>query len=204
MELLRPIPIGRMSVEVEPVRVGRRVDWLSARLLCNGKEVARGGGVRIATDAVELPPPHCPPHPPPPPPHDIEPFAFPFFTAAVAYHLAVDVRIVAGVWGGHGPMTVWMRLKVPVIAGEETSPLESMLALVDAQNGVCVALDPRMYAFVNPDLTVHLRRPLEGDWLGLVARSTPEPTGTGLVQSELHDERGEVGRALQSLVVSPR
>ena len=204
MELLRPIPIGRMAVEVEPVRVGRKADWLTARLLCEGKEVARGGGVRIAIEDVELPPPHCPPRPAPPGPQTVEPFAFPFFPREIAYHLAVDLRIVDGVWGAQGPMTVWLGLKVPLVKGEETTPLERMLALVDAQNGVCIALDPRKYAFVNPDLTVHLRRPLAGEWVGLFTRSTPEPIGTGLVQSELHDERGEVGRALQSLVVSKR
>lgn len=204
VELLRPVPLAAVAVEVQPIREGRRVEWLSASLRCAGKEVARATAVRIALADLELPPPHCPPHAPPAGPETVTAFAFPFFTAEVAYHRAVEVRVVEGRWGGHGPITAWMRVNVPLVEGEKMSPLERMLALADAQNGVCIALDPRRYAFVNPDLTAYLRRPLEGEWIGLAARSTPESIGTGLVQSELFDRRGEVGRVLQSLAVSVR
>ena len=204
VELLRPVPLAAVAVEVEPIRIGRRVEWLSASLRSEGKEVARATAVRIARVDLELPPPHCPPHDPPTPPETVEAFEFPFFTAEVAYHRAVEVRIVEGRWGGHGPITAWMRTNVPLVEGEETSPLEHMLACADAQNGVCVALDPRRFAFINPDLTAYMRRPLIGEWIGLSARSTPEAIGTGLVQSELFDTNGEVGRVLQSLAVSPR
>jgi hypothetical protein len=134
----------------------------------------------------------------------VESFSFPFFRPEVAYHRAVDVRIVQGRWGGHGPVTAWIGLRVPLVEGEETSPLERMLAVADAQNGICVALDPRRFAFINADLSAYLRRPMSGPWVGLAVRSTPEPTGTGLAQSELFDEHGEVGRVLQCLAVSPR
>jgi hypothetical protein len=204
VDLLRPVPLAALEVDVEPIRIGRRVDWLAASLRCEGKEVARATAVRIALGDVELPPPHCPPHDPPPGPESVEPFEFPFFRAEVAYHKAVDVRIVEGRWGGHGPVTAWGALRVALVHGEEPSALERMLAIADAQNGICVALDPRRFAFINADLGAYIRRPMSGAWVGLAVRSTPEPTGAGLVQSELFDEHGEVGRVLQCLTVAPR
>jgi acyl-CoA thioesterase len=204
VDLLRPVPLAAVEVEVEPIRVGRRVDWLAASLRCDGKEVARATAVRIAVSHVDLPPPHCPPHDPPALPDTAASFGFDFFPSEVAYHRAVEGRIVEGEWGAKGPITGWMRLRVPLIEGEPISPLENMLALADAQNGLCMALDPKKFAFINADLCAYVRRPMSGEWVGFAARSTPEESGTGLVQSELFDEHGEVGRVLQCLTVARR
>ncbi len=53
-------------------------------------------------------------------------------------------------------------------------------------------------------LTVYLHRLPVGEWVCLVARSTAEPTGVGLVECVVHDQRGPVGRGLQSLLVDRR
>ena len=50
VDLLRPVPLAAVEVEVEPIRVGRRVDWLAANLRCDGKEVARLVRPREATE----------------------------------------------------------------------------------------------------------------------------------------------------------
>jgi acyl-CoA thioesterase len=58
------------------------------------------------------------------------------------------------------------------------------------------------FSFVNADLAVHLHRHPRGSWIGLDARAIAEPGGVGLNQSELFDEDGEVGRCLETLVIS--
>ncbi len=204
VELLKPIPLGKLEVQVEPIRVGKHVDWLLARLLHEGRELARATAVRMSTADLDLPEPHCPPQAPPAPPSSVAPFVFPFFSTEVAYHRAVDIRIVEGIWGTNGPITAWLGLTASLIEGEATSPFVQMLVLADAQNGVCPALDATQFAFINPDMTVYLRRPMAGSWTGLRARSTPDNAGTGLVQSELYDQSGEVGRVLQSLSIRPQ
>jgi hypothetical protein len=65
-------------------------------------------------------------------------------------------------------------------------------------------LDLRRWLFVNPELTVHLARPAAGEWVCLSARTQVEPGGTGLATSVLYDERGELGRGAQALLVRPR
>jgi hypothetical protein len=56
----------------------------------------------------------------------------------------------------------------------------------------------------DPDLTVHLHRLPEGEWVCLDATTVPWPSGMGLAESALHDLRGPIGRSLQSLVVDER
>ena len=203
VDMLRPVPIGPMRYEVEPVRLGSQAQWIDARAFAQGKLVARATGLRIRRREVDLPAPHCPPLPPPPLPHEAPPsFEFPFFGAKVGYHTSVEVKVARGTWGARGPVAGWIRPKTPLFEDRPLSALERVLVAADAANGVTMALDPSRYAFVNPDLAVYLRRAPTGEWVGLDGRSTPEADGIGLGQSVIHDQDGEVGRCLQTLVVS--
>ncbi len=49
-----------------------------------------------------------------------------------------------------------------------------------------------------------LRRPPEGDWIGLDAITYAGGHGIGLSDTALHDERGMIGRGTQSLLVAER
>jgi hypothetical protein len=60
------------------------------------------------------------------------------------------------------------------------------------------------WMFINPDLTVHLERYPQGEWICLEAATAIDPTGFGLARSTLYDSRGSVGRGAQSLYVSER
>jgi acyl-CoA thioesterase len=65
-------------------------------------------------------------------------------------------------------------------------------------------LDVRRYLFVNTDLSVHLLRMPEGDWVCLDACTYPERNGVGLADTALYDQRGRIGRAAQTLLVRAR
>lgn len=202
-EFLRPVPLGAFTIETEAVRLGKKAQRIDARLLQDGVEVVRLHALRIRRAAVALPSPRCPRHAAPRGPAGLEPWVFPFFRERVAYHTGVEVRLSRGVWG-KGPTCAWMRLRVPLVVDEPTSPLAALVTVADAGNGVCAVLDTRAYSFVNPDLTLHLDRPPCGEWFALDARSTADALGLGLTQSELHDRDGEIGRALASLVIETR
>jgi Thioesterase-like superfamily len=58
--------------------------------------------------------------------------------------------------------------------------------------------------FINVDLTVHLHRLPGGEWVCLDAITIPEPTGIGIADTALFDERGPIGRAVQTLLVAER
>jgi len=99
---------------------------------------------------------------------------------------------------------VWMRLRHPLLAGQELTPLARLAATADFGNGVSATLPFQRFLFINADLTIHLQRPPRGEWIGLDARTLLHGGGTGLAESVLHDVHGPVGRAFQTLVVEPR
>jgi hypothetical protein len=97
-----------------------------------------------------------------------------------------------------------MRTRHPLVTGEEPSPLQRVLAAADSGNGVSAALDWRRWLFINVDLTVHLHRMPATEWVCLDAVTIAEPEGVGIADTAIYDERGPIGRAVQTLLVSER
>jgi hypothetical protein len=60
------------------------------------------------------------------------------------------------------------------------------------------------WIFLNPDLTLHLARPPEGEWIGLEAFTLPSDQGVAMAESAVYDDRGRLGRAVQSLLLQRR
>ena len=76
------------------------------------------------------------------------------------------------------------------------------MVVADVGNGVSAVLDWREYLFINTELTVHLLRPPDGEWVGVDAVTRVD--GVGLAETELWDERGRLGRGAQTLLVRAR
>lgn len=200
-EILAPVPIVELEVRAEVVRPGRRVDLVEGALVAGGEPVvlARAWRIRTGSSPSVEPPDERPPGPE-------AGSEVPFFDtgADVGYHTAMVARFVRGAFREPGPATVWMRMRVPLVAGEEPSPLVRVLTAADSGNGVSATLDPADHLFINTDLTVHLHRYPLGPWVCLDARTTIADDGIGLAESRLHDEVGPIGRSLQTLLVTPR
>jgi acyl-CoA thioesterase len=58
--------------------------------------------------------------------------------------------------------------------------------------------------FINTDLSVHLHRMPETEWVCLDAVTLPEQSGVGMSDTQLWDERGRIGRGVQTLLVRER
>jgi hypothetical protein len=99
---------------------------------------------------------------------------------------------------------VWMRLRHPLLPGQQLTPLARLAATADFGNGISASLPFERYLFINADLTIQLQRHPRGEWIGLDARTLLHEGGTGLAESVLHDVHGPVGRAFQTLVVHAR
>jgi hypothetical protein len=202
LEVLGPVPAGEVEVQARVERPGRSIELLSAQLSANGRAVMRAAAWRIApgdTAAVALG--EAAPLP--------APAGATLRTDRPAGWLpgfidALEWRWLHGWLGDPGPGAVWARPRVPLVEGEETSPLQRVAIVADSGNGAAAPLDIREWLFVNTELTLHVHRPPVGEWMAVDAATVIGPTGLGTVSGLLHDEHGHFGRSAQSLIVRPR
>ncbi len=199
VEIFRAVPLRPVEVSARVEREGRRVQLLSATLTDGNTELCRATAWRMRIADLDL--------------GEQPPLAVPFAgpaesTAHVpesddpAFHrTGVEMRYARGSFIEPGPATVWIRLAIPLIAGQTPTPLQRALAAADFGNGVSSALSWQRFLFINTDLTVYLARAPEGEWIGLDATTDVDSRGMGVAHSRLYDGRGPVGHSLQSLFV---
>jgi hypothetical protein len=198
VELLGAVPVDELTVTASVVRPGRSVQLAVATLSAGGRDVARASGwwhrfgdtaeVSRFGAAPELPAE-------PDPVDDRWPGG---------YLQAMEWRRVKGDFAEPGPAIVWSRMRMPLVDGEEPSPVQRLLVTADSGNGVSSALPLDSWLYVNTELTVHVLRPPVGEWFCLDAVTTIGPTGGGYAITTLSDTTGEVGRGAQALLIRPR
>ena len=204
LEILSPVPIGPVRVEAEVVRPGRRVRLVEASLRGEAGELMKARAWLIRSGEIEIPDDvETTPAPPPGPEEGSKPE---FFSTGqdVGYHTAMEWRSVGGGFREPGPATVWMRMGCQLVAGEDPTPLQRTLVAADVGNGISAVLDWRRFLFINVDLSVHLERMPEGEWICVDATTLPQPSGIGTAESVLFDQRGRIGRAAQALLIAER
>lgn len=199
IELLRPVPLGPIEVQTRTLRLGKKVQLVEATLLAGDTEVARATGLRIRTKDLELPV-DAPVDDRLPMASGVETFAFER-VGPVMFGAAMEFRPARGRIEDLGPAAIWFRLRVPIVAGEENSPLMRVAAAADFGNGVSSVVGwGSGWMFINPDLTITLSRYPAGEWVALDAVTYPSDHGVGFAESALYDEAGRIGRAVQSLL----
>jgi hypothetical protein len=114
---------------------------------------------------------------------------------------AVEHRSPREFFGVPGPAVDWIRVVVDLVPGVPLTPYERVVAAADFGNGISGVLPFGEYAFVNPDLSVFVRRPPVGDWVCLDATTRLGPEGTGLAECVLYDEAGRLGSSAQTLII---
>lgn len=206
-EFLGPVPLAPLRVESRVVKPGGRFQLAEAVVTAGGRPalLARAVLLRRGTP-LDLPPGAAWPDELPcegpgrslPQPSTGRP-------GDEGFHLTgMEIRYAGGTRFGGGRSLAWFRLTEPLVAGEETAPASLAVAAADFGNGVSHVLDFRTHVFVNTDLTVTLLRDPEGPWVLLDARTRIDPAGIGWAASTLHDERGPIGFAQQTLFVQAR
>jgi len=203
--LLRPVPVGELGIEVMTDYVGRNAGHFSALLMAGSKEVGRFTALVQREAPVDLPVP-LPGHPLPqmaPLPDVCEVQHFPFAGQHVGYADLVETRAAHGELF-KGPCAIWFRLRHPLLDGEAPSAYQRVAVAADSGNGISAVLDFQKHSFVNSDLSIHLLRRPVGEWVCLDARTHLGDNGCGIAESALYDTLGLVGRSVQSLAVRLR
>ncbi len=202
LELLRPVPLTPLRVTSAVVRPGRKVQLIDTVVEADGVEVAwsRALKIRRARGEAALRPTVPEDDAPRPPTEGIPRPGSPGEDRAF-HSEGVAMQYVRGAFERPGPATVWIRLEVPVVLGEQPSPWQRVAAAADFGNGVGAELPFGTNLFINPDLTVEVHRPPVGEWVCLDARTRFGSPGIGAAESALWDGGGRIGRAVQSLLV---
>ena len=212
VELERPVPIEPLRFQSEITRRGRKVSIVETTLTHaeSGTVLARARALRIRAVDVALPfdDPQLAPllavEPPPPGPEhgraaDVGPEVDVAFHNGGAEHRFIDEGA-----GSIGPVVDWIRLCVPLFPDVEPTPLQRVAGAVDFANGISHVLPWETYLFVNPDLTIHMFRPLRGEWVGMASATHHSERGIGMSDTAVFDVDGRVGRSSQSLLIDHR
>ena len=202
VELLGAVPLLPLSIDTELVKPGRSFQVVDARASAGGREVAWARGVLMRDGELDGLPAAV--GDVPADPEQLEPERFLHSDGEAFSTTATEQRFAEGSWNEPGPATAWFRMLLPMVEGEEPTGAQLAAAVGDFGNGISSVLDWSEWLFVNTDLTLHLHREPEGDWLANRARTILQPNGSGLATATLYDRRGEVGTAAQSLFVARR
>jgi hypothetical protein len=205
VELVRPVPLSTLHGAVRRERVSGRVARLHAELRSGSDLVARSNALvlrRTTLDEPDWTPEARVAIDPPDEASTVDPPRWASGQRTTYHRNAVEHRFTEGTFKAAGPAVDWIRLRLPLVAGQPTTGLERVLAVADFGSGVSAVYGPQSaFGLINANLTVALHRPHVGEWVSLDARTHADGgTGTGLAISTLGDVQGSTGIATQSLL----
>ena len=205
VDILGPIPVADIEIRAWTERPGSNVELVVAELWAEGssgtsRAVARGSAWRMRTSATE----------------DVAHSGDPVMTPAgdgvdfafgdswsSGYLEAVEFRILTE-FDAAGPGEIWARPRPVLVQGETMTPLERLFSIADIANGIGAQLPIDEWTFLNTDLTVHIFRVPQGEWVGVSAETSTGPDGIAMCGGTLSDELGPVGRIAQTVLVRRR
>lgn len=207
LELERPVGLEPLTIDARVTRPGRSVRTAEAEVHDDsGRRLARATLVVIrerpepldlsgAVLPVDAPPPMGPP---------AEQSAWATYDGPAFHRDAVTHAFAEGAFDALGPAIDWITLVVPVVDGEEPSPLQRVVAAADFGNGISAAVPHATHTFINPDITVVLHRlPVAGP-IGVASTTRVDASGIGSAEAVLWDPAGRVGHGVQTLIIESR
>jgi len=210
VDLLGPVPMSEVRVGARVTRPGKRIEMLSAVLEArqpdgSWRAAATASAWRLANQPTDDVVRRADP------PVELPDEALDLSAVDVSSAWSTQGFVNAMEWrlgtpGGEpgDPTVAWVRLRLPLVAGEEISDLERLMTVADAANGVGARLDPAEFAFLNTDLTVHLFEEPGSQWVGIAAEASVGSDGVGMNAGVLHAPHGPIGRLAQNLLVERR
>jgi hypothetical protein len=203
-EFLGGVPLLPLSVEARLAKPGRRFQVVDATVSAAGRDVAWARLNFVRAEHVEGLPQTAAGPPLTPGPEGLPRNLYADHGRDEFGLTAMEIRFAESEFNENGPAKAWFRFDRPLVEGEEPTPAQLAVAAGDFGNGISRVVSWDDWLFVNTELTVHLHRDPEGEWVGLDARTIIEPNGSGLAVSTLYDLRGPVGTAAQALFVARR
>lgn len=191
------IPVEAVDVDIEVLRPGRTIELVQATVTHGGRSVVVLRAWFMQTqDTAALAGSDLPAIPPR---QEMVPWD-PTQDWPGGFIRTVEVRRQQS---RPGRAAFWVRTAVPLLDSEPASTLARAVGVFDVANGMTPRVSPREVAFPNLDLTAHLFRRPQGEWVGFDTTVTFGPDGVGLTSTTLHDDEGPFGTMNQILTIRP-
>ena len=210
IDLFRPVPRERLKMTTKTLRQGRKIQVLEISLICAEIEVVRAIAVLLVKQPLEVPEYGKPSTDKPEGPEGIKTRTFRSEGIAdnvklpPGFHNVMEARpLNLDVEYGSGNGTVWLRIPNRIIAGVDNTPLMVIAAISDLGNGMSQLRIDDDTGIINADISMHLYRELQGEWVGLDAKTRVDVSGVGIVETRLFDETGLLGMVNQACLASP-
>jgi hypothetical protein len=206
VDLMRAAPMAPVRTRARVTRAGSSVELVEAELVAGDETYVRASAMRFRT--ADVPVPFADESAPALPDTGIR---FPWGESrpgepdSPLQHV-LELRPVPGF---ESP-TAWLRMRVPLVAGEENTPLVRVAFASDMTYSIPLiqnfmrdksAIARRPFVAINPDTSLNLHRPAAGEWVCLDSRASYAANGAGTAVARLFDERGSIGHSSQSLLV---
>ena len=204
MTLLKPVPLGPLSVKTDILRTGRRVHTQAFGLYIDQQRLAYGTLLSRPKSSHQ------------------QSIMTPYDDSMRFEHATpVDVwegwqgqQVFASscVWvrlafgdplGQPGPAGIWVKAKYPLVNDELIDPWLWSVVVADFGNAIGNVVPIDSHVFINPDLEITWFRAPKGEWLG-IASETQVNGDDGLASSYLYDKNGCFAKASQTLIIQPR
>lgn len=197
-DLVRPVPLGRrVHVESEIVRQGKKIQVVELRLRVDGVDHVRATALRLREADLreydDLPVGTT----------DANPSAgFPSPDGLVGlrqlspdgpgFLRGIDLRKIHDDSGAY--LGYWLRLDAPVVAGEPINDTARLTVAFDFANLVGITVHAPTVTLINPDVTAHVLRPSNAEWIAVTGVTRFEPAlGRGISYATISDHDGFVG-----------
>lgn len=208
VDIVRPTPRARpLEVTSTVIREGKKVQVVDLDVSCDDVAYARARALRVRDEDLR---PHDAPGIPRsttradpatllPPPDELPSVAD---LPGVAEFLRTGVEFRRSVGREHGVSGIWLRLLVPVVEGEPVRTTSRAAIPMDLVNLIGLDFDPSRFTAINPDVSAHVNRPVEGEWVGLVGNTYVANTvGHGFSMATMSDRTGVFGVTSTSQIV---
>jgi hypothetical protein len=203
VDLYRMPDLSAVTVDVRPIREGRRIKVIEAELFQNGKSHARAACQFLMRTEQPANPIWSPPPWSVPAPEDVPPPDEPFTTKWEMRPILPAGVQLAGSLRSAGQRRTWLREVRPLIGGEAHTPFSRIATGVDytspTAHSAVEGLD-----FINSDVTLYLAREPVGEWIGYEVANHQSFEGVAVGGCSLYDTRGPVGFSSCAALVQKR
>lgn len=196
IDIMKPTRMAPVEARVEVLREGKRLQLLQVDLVQDGAVTVRASALRVRN--AQSPTTESPVH-------VLPPAGLPSLNGARSplRHIN-ETRLESGGLEVPRPGVVWARITGEVVPGVAISPFVQLAMAADFGSGTSSFVDWREWTFANVDITLHLSRLPEGEWVRIAAETESAGNGLAVVDSRLADQRGEFGHAHQTLFLDRR